>query len=142
METQQASSTDGYVLRISHEDLVNQVFSLGKYYSGLLRDFKRGTPILFAAKSESGDSFVGYGVVDKIEFLWEMLPADEEYAREHNWKVALTLRGATKFGTPLLIKNSILKEDKRRGAYLHGAKLTEDTIDALLEQAEKAQEAA
>jgi hypothetical protein len=69
METQQASSTDGYVLRISHEDLVNQVFRLGKYYSGILREFKRGTPILFAAKSESGDSFVGYGVVDKIEFL-------------------------------------------------------------------------
>ena len=142
METQQASSTDGYVLMISHEDLVNQVFSLGKYYSGVIRDFKRGTPLLFVAKSEGGDSLVGYGVVDKIEYLWEMTPEEEAYAREHNWKIALTLRGATKFGTPLLIKNSLLKDDKRRGAYLHGAKLSEDTIDALLEQAAQAQEAA
>jgi hypothetical protein len=142
METQQASSTDGYVLRISHEDLVNQVFSLEKYYSGVIRDFKRGTPLLFAAKSESGDSFVGYGVVDKIEYLWEMTPEEETYAKEHGWKIALTLRGATRFKNPLLIKNSLLKDDKRKGAYLHGAKLTENTIDALLEQAEKVQEAA
>jgi hypothetical protein len=141
METQQASSTDGYVLRIAHEDLVNQVFSLEKYYSGIQRNFIRGTPLLFAAKSESGDSFVGYGVVDKIEYLWEMTPEEEAYAREHGWKVGLTLRAATRFRTPLLIKNSLLKDDKRKGAYLHGAKLTEDTMDALLEQAEEIQEA-
>jgi hypothetical protein len=141
METQQASSRDGYVLRIAHEDLVNQVFSLGKYYSGIQRNFIRETPLLFAAKSESGDSLVGYGVVDKIEYLWEMTPAEEAYAREHGWKIALTLRGATRFKNSLLIKNSLLKDDKRKGAYLHGAKLTEDTMDALLEQAEEIQEA-
>jgi len=83
MESQQASSTDGYVLRIAHEDLVNQVFSLGKYYSGIQRNFIRGTPLLFAAKSEGGDSLVGYGVVYDIEHLWEMTPADENYAKEH-----------------------------------------------------------
>jgi len=142
METKKISSTDGYVLRISHEDLVNQVFSLGKYYSGIQRNFIRGTPLLFAAKSESGDSLVGYGVVDKVEYLWEMTPADEEYAKEHGWRIALTLRAATRFKNPLLIKNSLLKDDKRKGAYLHGAKLNEDTIDGLLEQAEAAQEVA
>ena len=142
METKKISSTDGYVLRIAHEDLVNQVFILGKYYSGIQRNFIRGTPLLFAAKSKDGDSIVGYGVVEKIEHLWEMTPADEDYAKEHNWKLGLTLRGATRFRTPLLIKNSLLKDDKRKGIYLHGAKLSEDTIDALLEQAEAAQEAA
>jgi hypothetical protein len=142
METKKASSTDGYVLRISHEDLVNQVFSLGKYYSGIQRNFIRGTPLLFAAKTDDGDSFVGYGVVDKIEYLWEMTPADEDYAKEHGWKIALTLRGATRFKNHLLIKNSLLRDDKRKGAYLHGAKLSEDTIDVLLEQAEEIQEAA
>jgi len=142
MESQKINSRDGYVLRISYEDLVNQVFSLGKYYSGVIRDFKRGTPLLLVAKSEGGDSLVGYGVVDKIEYLWEMTPEEEAYAREHGWKIALTLRGATRFRTPLLIKNSLLKDDKRKGAYLHGAKLTEDTISALLEQAEEIQEAA
>ncbi len=141
METKKASSTDGYVLRISHEDLVNQVFSLGKYYSGIQRNFIRGTPLLFAAKSEGGDSIVGYGVIDKIEHLWEMTPADEVYAKEHGWKLGLTLRGATRLGTPLLIKNSLLKDDKRKGAFLHGAKLSEETINTLLEQVEEIQEA-
>jgi len=136
------NQANGYILRISHEALVNQVFSLGKYYSGIQRNFIRGTPLLFAARSEGGDSLVGYGIVDKVEMLWEMTPEEEIYAREHGWKIALTLRGATRFGTPLLIKNSLLKEDKRKGAYLHGAKLSEETIDALLEQAEAAQEAA
>jgi hypothetical protein len=142
METKKESSRDGYVLRISHEDLVNQVFSLGKYYSGIQRNFIRGTPLLFAAKTDDGDSLVGYGVIYNIEHLWEMIPADEVYAKEHNWKIGLTLRGATRFKTPLLIKNSLLKDDKRRGAFLHGAKLSEDTIDALLEQAEEIQEVA
>ncbi len=141
METQKVSSTDGYVLRIAHEDLVNQVFSLGKYYSGVQRNFIRGTPLLFAAKSEGGDSIVGYGVIDKIEHLWEMTPADEVYAKEHGWKLGLTLRGATRLGTPLLIKNSLLKDDKRKGAFLHGAKLSEETINTLLEQVEEIQEA-
>ncbi len=141
METQKVSSTDGYVLRIAHEDLVNQVFSLGKYYSGIQRNFIRGTPLLFAAKSEGGDSIVGYGVIDKIEHLWEMTPADEVYAKEHGWKLGLTLRGATRLGTPLLIKNSLLKDDKRKGAFLHGAKLSEETINTLLEQVEEIQEA-
>jgi hypothetical protein len=136
------NSTDGYVLRIAHEDLVNQVFSLGKYYSGIQRNFIRGTPLLFAAKSKDGDSIVGYGVVDKVEYLWEMTPEEEEYAKEYNWKIGLTLMGATRFRTPLLIKNSLLKDDKRKGAYLHGAKFSEDTINALLEQAEEIQETA
>jgi hypothetical protein len=107
-----------------------------------VRPAQRGTPILFAAKSEGGDSLVGYGVVDKVEYLWEMTPEEETYAKEHGWRVGLTLRAATRFKTPLLIKNSLLKDDKRKGAYLHGAKLSEETIDALLEQAEEIQEAA
>jgi hypothetical protein len=141
MGTKEASSTDGYVLRIGTEDLVSQVFSLGKYYSGIQRSFIHGTPILFAAKSEGGDSLVGSGVVDKVEYLWEMVPEEETYAKEHGWKIGLTLRAVHKFRTPLLLKNSILKDDKRKGAFLHGAKLTEDQIDALLTQAEQTQEA-
>ena len=142
MGTKEASSTDGYVLRIGTEDLVSQVFSLGKYYAGIQRNWVRGTPILLAKKVEKkGDCIVGYGVVDKVEYLWEMVPEEETYAKEHGWRVGLTLRAATRFKTPLLIKNSILKEDKRKGAFLHGAKLTEDQIDALLEQAEEIQEA-
>jgi len=136
-----SSSTDGYVLRFVNEDLENQAFTLSKYYSGIIRNWVRGIPLLFAMKSGEGDSLVGYAVVDKIENLWEMPPEEETYAREHGWKIALTLRGATRFKTPLLIKNSALGSDSRRGAFLHGAKLTEHQIGTLLDQAKEAQEA-
>ena len=142
METQKNSSTDGYLLRLSKESWSEQVFNLGKYYAGIQRNWIRGTPILLAKKVEKkGDCIVGYGVVDNIENLWEMTPEEETYARENGWKQALKFRNLVQFKTPLLIKNSLLKDDKRKGAFLHGAKLTEDQIDALLTQAEQTQEA-
>jgi hypothetical protein len=36
----------GYILRISREEWFEQVFQLNKYYTGIMRDYKRGTPIL------------------------------------------------------------------------------------------------
>jgi len=139
METQ-TSSTDGYVLRIGNEDLETQVFNIGKYYSGAIRDFKRGTPILFARKvGPLGDSIIGYGVVDKVENLWEMTPEEEDYCRAHGWKLALTLGGTTHLNHVLPLSQSALKEDRRRGAFLHGAKLSETLIDTLLMEAESRQ---
>ena len=144
----QENSVNGYVLRISREEFAELVFNTGKYYTGLLRDYKRGTPVIFAkaesvdGKKKTVDCLIGYGVVDKVEMLWEMSPEEEDYCRGHGWKVSLTLKGAKRFIKPLPIKESALKTDKRRGAFLHGAKLTEETIDGLLEQAEQAQETA
>lgn len=147
MENQKISSTDGYVLRISREELAKQVFNIGKYYTGLLRDYKRGTPVIFAkaesvdGKKKTVDCLIGYGVVDKVEMLWEMSPEEEDYCRGHGWRVGLTLKGGIRFRKPLPMKESALKTDKRRGAFLHGAKFSEETIEALLEQAEEIQEA-
>ena len=102
---------------------------------------KEGTPILLVKKAGASDCFIGYGVVDKVEMLWEMTP-EEEYSKGHNWKCSLTFMGLTRFGNPYPIKKSILKEEKRKGMYLHGARLMEDQIDAILEAAEDYQEAA
>ena len=126
----------GYILRISRDEWLEQVFRLNKYYTGIIRDYKRGTPILLAKKAERGDSFVGYGVVDKVEMLWEMPPEEEDYSRGHGWKCGLTLRGLTKFATPYPIRESCISSDPRRGAFLNGAKLTEDQVDTILEAAE------
>ncbi|MCX6649985.1 MAG: hypothetical protein NTV61_11490 [Candidatus Bathyarchaeota archaeon] len=60
----------GYILRISRDEWLEQVFRLNKYYTGIMRDYKRGTPILLAMKAGGRDSFVGYGIVDKVEMLW------------------------------------------------------------------------
>ena len=65
--------TPGYIMRIINDDWVTQVFELKKYYSGIIRKWRIGTPILFAKKTEVGDSFLGYGITDRVEMLWAII---------------------------------------------------------------------
>ena len=132
----------GYILRLSTEDWRDQVYELKKYYSGVMRGWKRETPVLLAMKTDAGDSFIGYGVVGKVEHLWELPPEEEAYCRENNWKCALTFKALNRFERPYPIKESLLSEDPRKGSFLHAARLTEDQVDALLDAAEEYQEKA
>jgi hypothetical protein len=129
----------GYILRISTDSWRDQVFELKKYYSGVMRGWKRDTQILLAKKTEVGDSFIGYGVVGKVEMLWELSPEEEAYCRENNWRCALTFKALNGFERPYPIKESILAEDPRKGSFLHGARLTEDQVDEILDAAEAIQ---
>ena len=126
----------GYILRISTDDWLRQVYERKKYYSGVMRDWRRGSVILFAKKTDAGDSFIGYGVVDKVEMLWEMTPDEEEYSKQHGWKCALSFGNLIRFDKPLPIKESIIAGDPRKGRLLHGARLKEDQVDSILEAAE------
>ncbi|OGD44465.1 hypothetical protein A3K69_00170 [Candidatus Bathyarchaeota archaeon RBG_16_57_9] len=135
----QLEDNPGYILRVSSDEWVDQIFQLKKYYSGIMRNWRRGTPILFARKTEAGDSFLGYGVTDKVEMLWEMTPEEEDYCRENKWKCALTFQPLVKFQRPLPIRETLLAGDKRKGSFLHGAMLPEEQVDSILEQAEELQ---
>ncbi|MCW4049501.1 MAG: hypothetical protein NWE89_07160 [Candidatus Bathyarchaeota archaeon] len=130
----------GYILRVSSDEWVEQIYELQKYYSGIMRNWKIGTPILLAKKTEVGDSFLGYGITDKVEMLWEMTPEEENYCRENKWKCALTFKPLIRFDKPLPIKATFLADDKRKGSFLHGAMLNEEQIDTILEAAEDYQE--
>jgi len=123
----------GYILRVSTDDWVEQIFEIKKYYPGIMRNW---TPILLARKTEAGDSFLGYGITDKVEMLWEMSPEEENYCRENNWRCALTFKPLIRFKNPYPIKETFLAEDKRKGSLLHGAMLMEGQVDEILEQAE------
>ena len=126
----------GYILRISTDEWVDQVYELKKYYSGVMRGWRRDTPILLAKKTDVGDSFIGYGVIGKIELLWELPPEEEAYCRENNWKCALTFKALDRFEKPYPIKESPLAEDARKGSFLHGARLKKDEVGAILDAAE------
>jgi hypothetical protein len=130
----------GYILRVSTDDWVEQIFEIKKYYSGIMRNWKRGTPILLAKKTDVGDSFLGYGITDKVEMLWEMTPEEENYCRENNWRCALTLKPLIRFKNPYPMKGTFLADDPRKGSFLHGAMLMERQVDEILEQAEDYQE--
>ncbi len=71
----------GYILRISKDSWEKQVFDIKKYYTAVRRKWHRGTNILLARKTEVGDSFIGYGVVGKVEHLWELSPEEETYCQ-------------------------------------------------------------
>ncbi len=133
----QVEENHGYILRVSHDDWVDQIFELKKYYSGIIRNWRVGTPILLAKKKHVGDSFLGYGITDKVEMLWEMSAEEEHYCKENGWKVAITFKPIIKFENPVPIKMTPLKGDKRKGMFLHGVILTEDTVDTILEIAEE-----
>src|SRR4030042_2575502 len=126
----------GYILRVSTEEWLDQVYRLNKYYPGLMRMYKPGTPILLVRKAEGGDSFMGYGIIDKVEMPWELPPIEEEYCRTNGWKCCITFRHLTRFNKPYPIKESILKDDNRKGSYLHGVKLSEEQVNMILKEAE------
>lgn len=127
----------GYILRVSTDFTLEQIVSLNKYYAGITRNWRRGSPVLLIRKTDKGDAFVAYGVIDKLEMLWEMTPDEEHYARGMGWKVGITFRGLHVFKTPLLFKESPMKTDSRKGSFLHGVVLDETMTDAILEAAEE-----
>ncbi|KYH38440.1 MAG: hypothetical protein AYL28_003680 [Candidatus Bathyarchaeota archaeon B23] len=126
----------GYILRIVRDDWVERVFNERRYYSGVSRRWRRGDIILLAKGTEVGDSFLGYGVVEKAEEMWELPPEERRFASRHGWRWALTLNPLFRFERPLPVKETLLAEDPRRGRLLHGATLTEEEVDAILEAAE------
>jgi hypothetical protein len=125
----------GYILRIAKDEWLRQVYQIKKYYPGFKRRWDEGTVILLAKKTEAGDSFIGYGIVERVMSL-EELPTDEKaYCEEHGWKCAIVFKELYRFDPPYPIKESILKDDPRRGRYLHGARLPWDMVSSILESA-------
>ena len=39
--------TPGYILRVSHDDWVQQIYELNKYYSGIMRHWRIGLNSIF-----------------------------------------------------------------------------------------------
>ncbi len=133
----EVEETLGYIMMISHDDWVEQIFNLNKYYTGLIRKWRIGPPILLAKKTEVGDSFLGYGIVSKVERLWEMSAEEEHYCKENGWKISISFKPLIRFDRPLALKMTPVGDDKRKGMFLHGATLREYTVDTILGAAEK-----
>ena len=58
-----------------------------------------------------------------------MSAEEEHYCKENGWKVAITFKPLIKFPNPIPTKMTPLKDDKRKGMFLHGAMVQEDTVD-------------
>ena len=128
----------GYCVRIKTEKSLKQTLDTGRYYTGLRRNWHRETKILFLMKTEKGDAIIGYGAPWGIDFEFQPVNALEgNYYDENNFYCCIVFRSIIKFTDPLLIKESALNTDKRKGMLWHGAKLHWEMVDALLDQAEE-----
>ena len=130
--------TEGYILRISTEKWVNQVFSLAIYYTSLRRRWKPGQTIVFLHKTSVGDSIIGYGVIGKIYRKDELSEAEIRECEKYGWKKAIEFK-YVKSVEPLPIKETFMKDSGLSGKYLHGLKLDEEQVNSIISQAEGSQ---
>lgn len=130
---------DGYVLRITTEKWVNQVFGMAVYYTNLRRKWKPGQTIVFLHKTSVGDSIIGYGVIRKICGKDELSDEEIRECDKYGWKKAIEFKYVIKLEKPLRIKETFLKNSKLRGRYFHGLKLDEKQLNSIISQAERLQ---
>ncbi len=125
----------GYILRIAREELVDHVFDMAIYYTNLRRKWSSGQVILFVHKSELGDAFVGYGVIERV--LGEDALSDQERVEceRGGWKTAIEFKYVRRFERPLLIKETFLRNSNLRGRFFHGLRLERGQVESVLKQA-------
>ena len=132
-----SSSPRSLILRITKEEWYHQVFTIKKYYPGVPRRWEAGNTILLVRKADEGDSFVGYGIVERF-VKKDLLPEETRLECEKmNWKGELVFSELYRFEPPVPLKDTILKGSGVRGRYLHGFHLTEAQVESILKVAKE-----
>ena len=127
----------GYILRISRDEWVEQVFDLKKYYVGVRGRWEPGLTIFFARKAEKGDSFLGYGLIENVQELEELSEEERSECEKWGWKHALNFKSLVRFEPPLPIKETVIKDVGLWGSRLHGYRLTSEQVLSILSKAEQ-----
>lgn len=127
---------DGYILRIAGKEWVEKVFDSAMYYTSSPRKWRKGQTVLFLAKTELGDAFVGYGVIENIYMKEELSEEEQRECEVWGWRKALEFKYVVRFGKPLALKETFLKDSRLRGKCFHGFPLKVEQLNALIGQAE------
>jgi len=130
------SGPGGYILRITKDEWVKQVFDLKRYYAGVRGRWEPGLTILFARKAEKGDSFLGYGITESVLKAEELSEEERAECKKHGWKRAINFKDIVKFDPPLPIKETVIMDVGVRGSHLHGFRLTPAQVQSILSKAE------
>ena len=130
---------EGYILRIASGQWIEQVFNSAMYYSGLRRKWKPEQTILFLHKTNNGDAFIGYGIIEKTHDENELSKEEQLECEKHGWKTAIVFKYVVEFKHPLRLKETIFKDSKLRGRCFHGLPLNKEKADSILALAERLQ---
>jgi hypothetical protein len=124
----------GYVLRIAREEFVDHVFDMAIYYTNLSRKWSPGQAILLVHKSELGDAFVGYGVIERVLGKDALSEQERIECERGGWKTAIEFKYVRRFERVLLIKETFLKNSNLRGRFFHGLQLEREQVESVLKQ--------
>ncbi|MEM3565798.1 MAG: hypothetical protein QXK18_02875 [Candidatus Bathyarchaeia archaeon] len=130
-------SSKGLILRIATKEWVKRVFDSAMYYTGARRKWQSGQTVVFVSKTEFGDSFIGYGVIENVYGKEELSEEEQKECETYGWRKALEFKYLLKFEKPLPLKETFLKDLKLRGKVLHGLPLTSEQLNAIINQAER-----
>ena len=133
----QSSSPKNFILRITKEEWYKQVFTIKKYYPGVPRSWEQDNIILLVRKAEKGDSFIGYGVVDRFVKRDSLPEEKRQKCEQMGWRGELVFKELYIFEPPLLIKETILKGSKAKGRYFHGYPLSQEEMKSILAKAKE-----
>jgi len=133
------AETGGCILRIATGEWVDQVFNLAIYYTSTRRRWEPKQTILFVHKTNVGDAFVGYGVIEDVYEKDELSDDEKCECEKHGWKKAIAFMYVVRFEKPLPIKETFLRDLKLSGRFLHGLSLNKEQLSAILTQAERLQ---
>lgn len=124
-----------FILRVSREEWVRQVFTIKKYYPGVPRRWEEGGVILLARRSGVGDSLIGYGIVKN--FVGKDYLSDKERleCERMGWRGAIIFEEMYRFEPPLPLKETFLAGLRAKGKLLHGYPLTDNQVAEILEAA-------
>ncbi|MBS7609948.1 hypothetical protein KEJ19_05205 [Candidatus Bathyarchaeota archaeon] len=121
-----------YILRISKDEYEEGVFTNLCYYVGVTRQWGPGSKIFFARKKKGRDSFIGHGVIERIEGASELPKEERDECQRRGWKWKLYFGSSIcKYQEPVSIKE-ILGEDYKPGKYLHGRIIQPEAVEAVL----------
>lgn len=128
---------DNYILRISTEKWVEQVFDRTRYYTSLRRRWRPGQTIILLHNTGIGDSVIGYGEIGDIYERDELTEQEQRECEEYGWKKAIQFEYVVRLEKPLPLRKTFLKDSKLRGRYLHGLKLNQEQSDSIISKAEQ-----
>jgi len=130
---------DGYILRISTKEWVDQVFNLAIYYTSTRRKWNAGQTIIFVHKTSIGDAIIGYGEIGNIYASDELSEEERRECEKWRWKKAIEFKYVIRFDKPLPIKETFLKDLKLRGRFLHCFPLNKEQLSSIISKAERLQ---
>lgn len=126
------SPHEGSILRIATKELADFVFDMAIYFTNMKPKWNTGHVIIFVSKTDNGDAFVGYGVVDGVRPEDDLYPEERAECERGGWTNAIEFKYVKRFKRPLLIKETFFKDTKVRGRCFQGFRLNREQIEQIL----------